>query len=458
MRVQTGLAIEIFQDIRAVKWGDRWKQEILESLDEVYFLVPVITPGYFSSDVCREEYEAFKQRQTKIRPPGRGVILPIYYVETDELSDPAWRNGNPWAMDIGSLQLADWRSLRLEPWESGAPNRAIEAMARQFKEQLKAMNVLRPGAGKGLRHAAESRESSEARAISVPEASPNAETQTSMAAAPRQRHRELVVDASGNGQFTTIREALRAAETDDVILVRPGTYHEGILLDKSLTLAGEGPRERIIVEASGASALTCAAPSGRVANLVLRQAGGVKRPCVEISVGRILLEQCDISSRSYSCVAVHGSADPIVRCNRIHDGAGAGILVYGDARGTFDENDVFAMTYAGIEVQDRADPTARHNRVHGGRASGIFVHQGGRGTFDDNDVYGNIHAGIAVKTGADPILRRNRISENGYHGVWVYEGGRGTFVENDLDRNKRGAWNIASDCAPHVKREGNVDR
>lgn len=37
----------------------------------------------------------------------------------------------------------------------------------------------------------------------------------------------------------------------------------------------------------------------------------------------------------------------------------------------------------------RADPTVRRNRIHDGKQAGIFVYENGRGTFEDNDVFAN---------------------------------------------------------------------
>ncbi|MBK6929957.1 MAG: hypothetical protein IPH12_03510 [Saprospirales bacterium] len=55
-------------------------------------------------------------------------------------------------------------------------------------------------------------------------------------------------------------------------------------------------------------------------------------------------------------------------------------------------------------------------------------------------------------------MRNNQIFENAYQGVWVYENGRGTFENNTLRANKRGAWDIAADCLPNVKRSGNIEK
>jgi parallel beta-helix repeat protein len=56
------------------------------------------------------------------------------------------------------------------------------------------------------------------------------------------------VAADGSGDYQTINEALAAAEEGETILVAPGTYTEHLFIDKDVTLAGDGPREEIVVE------------------------------------------------------------------------------------------------------------------------------------------------------------------------------------------------------------------
>ena len=148
---------------------------------------------------------------------------------------------------------------------------------------------------------------------------------------------------------------------------------------------------------------------GRVANVTLRQLGGAFFG-VDIAQGRLDLEDCDITSRGLSCVAIHGGADPRLRRNRIHDGKQAGVFVYEEGRGTLEDNEIFANAF-----------------------------------------------GVEIMTGGDPILRRNRINENGYQAIRVYEGGRGTFDDNDLRNNKEGAWDIAKDCQANVTRRNNLE-
>ena len=69
----------IFQDREDIRWGQQWRSRIEDSLNDVTFLIPIITPGFFRSKECRDEIDLFLQRERKL---GRSdLILPIYYID-----------------------------------------------------------------------------------------------------------------------------------------------------------------------------------------------------------------------------------------------------------------------------------------------------------------------------------------------------------------------------------------
>ena len=57
----------------------------------------------------------------------------------------------------------------------------------------------------------------------------------------------LSVAADGSADHSTIGDALEAAAEGDTILVAPGTYQEALLIDKDVTIRGDGPREEIVI-------------------------------------------------------------------------------------------------------------------------------------------------------------------------------------------------------------------
>ena len=54
VQVQAGIEFPIFQDRKDIHWGQNWRARIEGSLDEVTFLIPVITPSFFNSKHCRD--------------------------------------------------------------------------------------------------------------------------------------------------------------------------------------------------------------------------------------------------------------------------------------------------------------------------------------------------------------------------------------------------------------------
>jgi F-box protein 11 len=319
-------------------------------------------------------------------------------------------------------------------------------------------------------------------------------------APPGQKTR--VVDPGGSGDHRTIGEAIAAADEGDRIVVRPGTYQEGLVLDRPLEVVGEGDPSAIVVEAKRTSAIRLTAATARVANLRLVATGPSDWATVEIQRGRPEVTGCQLTGETVAVVAIRGGADPLLSHNRIGDGTGDGVLVSDGGRGTLEDNEVTANAGVGVRVTTGGDPTLRRNRIHGGRSNGVYVdgarglledndifdnseaevaittngtphlrrnrihdgigdgvsvwHHGG-GVLEDNEVYANAGAGVVIRSGAAPTLRRNRVNRNAGVAVRVQNAAGGTLEENDLSANAGGAWDVAPDCEANLKRAGNTE-
>ncbi|HUV04405.1 MAG TPA: right-handed parallel beta-helix repeat-containing protein [Armatimonadota bacterium] len=459
---QTGEKFEIFQDRKDIKWGEQGRRRIGESLDASTFFIPIITPNFFKSEECRKELEGFLKREKKL---GRSaLILPVYYQDTPLLNDQVQRKTDKLAEEIAKRQWADWRELRFEPLTSLQVGKAFDELAAQICEGLKRQAAEAPTgkpAAARKRPRAAGRRPSLPRAMQADRLRP-AESAAELAESPRGPSAKTepwtrVVDALHHGDYTTITAAIEAAQPGDRILVRPGRYEEGLVIEKPLEIIGDGDRDDITVWAVGKDALLFQTTMGRVSNLTLRQVGEGDWYGVDIAQGRLELEDCDISSESLACVAIHGGADPRLRRNRVHDGKRSGVFVYENGQGTLEDNDIFGNASAGVGIKTGGNPILRRNRIYHGRGGGVSVYENGRGTLEDNDIFGNAHDGIAISKGGDPTLRRNRVNGNGFRAVCVYDGGGGDFEDNDLRDSAGGAWEISDDSMPNVKRAGNIE-
>ena len=139
VRMQTGRPFAIFQDKRDVLWGQQWRERLESELFNVTFLIPIITPSYFRSAACREEFEKFAVREKQL---GKNtLILPIYYLESDEINDVASENPDGIAVTLSQRNWADWRTMRFTPIEAPEVERSIARMAQTIKTSMKSLEA-----------------------------------------------------------------------------------------------------------------------------------------------------------------------------------------------------------------------------------------------------------------------------------------------------------------------------
>ena len=443
VRAQTGREFVIFQDRADIAWGQNWRQRIDEALDVVTLLLVLITPGLFGSAACRAEVSRFLEREREL---GRSdLILPVYYISAVEIDDLAAREADEVAGVLAARQLADWRELRFEPFTSPLVRKSVAQLASRMRDAFWQPGPVpeRPREGTGR--------PAGAMAPAMPGEPARAGGEGRVTA--RTEPPVHVVDAMHRGDFPTVGAAISAARPGDRILVRPGLYEEGLMVDKPLEILGDGPVDDIVIRARDSNALLFRASMGRVANLTLRQASGQGDWFgVNITQGRLDLEGCDISSQSLACVAIRNGADPRLRRNQIHDGKDCGVYVFDGGLGTLEDNDIAGNTLAGVAIATGGNPTLRRNQIHDGKDCGVYVLDGGVGTLEDNDIAANAGPGVVIATGGNPTLRRNQIHDGKDCGVHVCDNGVGMLEDNDIAGNARPGVAIATGGNPTLRR------
>ncbi len=437
VRAQTGEEFTIFQDRNDIAWGQNWQQRIDETLDAVTLLLVIVTPSLFRSPACRAEVGRFVERERNL---GRSdLILPVYYIGAREMDDPVVREADEMARVLASRQYADWRELRFEPFTSPVVRRAIAQLASRMRDTFWQPPI------------APARPASRGQATGSPAGSAEPAGDAGLVTAKTEPPVH-VVDADERGDFATVGAAIKAAESGDRILVRPGLYEEGLVVDKPLEILGNGPAADIEIRARGASALLFQASLGRVANLTLRQAGGEGTWYgVDITQGRLDLEGCEISGQSLACVAIRDGADPRLRRNKIEGGKASGVFVLDGGLGTLEDNDITGNAYSGVEIKTGGNPTVRRNQIHDNEQGGVYVYESGLGMLEDNDITGNALSGVSIKTGGNPTLRHNQIQDNAEDGVFVAESGLGTLEDNDITANAFSGVEIMTSGNPTLR-------
>ena len=61
-RYQFASDLEVFVDSRSLSWGTEWQTALNSAVDATTFIMPAVTPGYISSQACRNELQRFVSR------------------------------------------------------------------------------------------------------------------------------------------------------------------------------------------------------------------------------------------------------------------------------------------------------------------------------------------------------------------------------------------------------------
>ncbi len=256
----------------------------------------------------------------------------------------------------------------------------------------------------------------------------------------------IVVDADGGGHFTTIQAAVDAADDGDEILVQPGTYAEEIVIDKDITLRGEGPVDEVVVGLADDSFVTLIALNGsdaRVENLTLR--GGVNTQGMTIAGGAPIIagvvfddtgvpyesgeigqggsleitggtaQVLDNQFVSGGEISVHADADVVMEGNEFRDGPHLYLEDPGDA--AIVRGNTFSGTYdRAMGLFGESTMTIEGNTIDGAGGDGITVGWTSAGTgrdplIRDNDI-SSTNVGIMVFRDAHPVVTDNRLHGN----------------------------------------------
>ena len=424
--MRTGQDLPIYHDRTSPLWSRNWRERVEDSDDPRTFLIAVITPRYFQDKDCRADLEAFIQREGRLKR--QDLILPIYYVRCPLLDDDAQLARDSLARAIITHQHTDWRELRFEPTDSPELGRALESLAAQISDSLERsrvtprspLDVVTRVTGINMPRrlpllGGPKDPEPEEQLGTMPDelldaAEPEADEPAS--AAPATSAPTRVVDPMGRQDHVTINEAIESANPGDRILVRPGIYEEELVLDKPLEIVGDGGQAEVVVQSKKGNAVLFKAIVGRVSNLTLRQLDGDDKFCVKIVSGKLILDACDISSQSLSCVGISQGADPELTGNKIHGSNESGVIIYDNGRGTLENNEIFGNGLSGVEIKSGAAPILRANRIFENKESGIYIYQEGRGTLEENEIILNDRSGIRVSNSGSPTLRNNRTSNN----------------------------------------------
>jgi parallel beta-helix repeat protein len=256
----------------------------------------------------------------------------------------------------------------------------------------------------------------------------------------------IIVDQSGEGDFSTIGEAIEAAVDGDVILVKAGTYAESITVDKDIALRGED-RDRVILELIDAVLITVAESNGEITDLTLRGDTSTQGMIVQGGAPTVTNVVFDGTGRPWNgefcledepcggSLMLDGAAARVMGNQFL---AGGEVSLNSGGTAIIEDNVLEGGPHIYLESIG-PEVIVRGNRISGTLDRGIGLSSPGNVLIEGNHVSPAEGVGIRVgrNTGAEgyePTIRGNTI-EGADYGIEVTENGAPVIDTNTLSGN-----------------------
>ncbi|WP_433179224.1 AAA family ATPase [Actinoallomurus sp. CA-150999] len=228
--------------------------------------------------------------------------------------------------------------------------------------------------------------------------------------------------------FPTIADAARASgppgEQLRHIVVEPGNYRSDALRywgNAVITAAG-GPGT-VTVNCNGNYTLRV---EGHVTlrGLTLHN-WNVDGNVLEAVGGTLIVEQCELVSKSSRAISVWDGAELFVRHSRVHGGG----IVYSDSAGLVEHTEVFDADLCGIAIRNASRVTVRDCRVQRAGEHGIWVAEGSTPLIERCEVEGSKSASILAQGHAKATVRDSRLRASGQCSLVVRDNASATAEE-----------------------------
>jgi parallel beta-helix repeat protein len=220
------------------------------------------------------------------------------------------------------------------------------------------------------------------------------------------------VNGSGGADFTVIQEAINNASVGDTIIVHSGVYYEKVVVNKSVTLKGNG---QPVVDAGGeGDAIRLTADGITLVGFNATNSG---------------------SSWSGFGITVTSNNNTITGNNVSSDNTGIRLYISSNNNNITGNN--VSSDYAGIYLYGSSNNTITGNSVSNNNLYGIRLYFSSNNTITGNNVSNN-DGGIGLSSSSNNIITGNNVSNNDA-GISLYDSSNNnTITGNNVSNNNRG--------------------
>ncbi|MCL1893134.1 MAG: protein kinase [Holophagaceae bacterium] len=291
----------------------------------------------------------------------------------------------------------------------------------------------------------------------------------------------VVVGRGGQATCLSLRVALRQAASGAQIRVQPGVYKESIVLEKDVTIIGDGDPSQVVIESNGPPAvrlksgrpilkgLTLRATEEQIDSLVdVIEGNMTMKECLLVTLGNcaanvefgseLTMQDCVItghgrelmsilgkahlhgghfSGATKSAIYIHKNGEGKLQYVQMGPGDGVGILLEDQARAILENVAIRDFDDGSIELNSSSVLNAKESQFLSSKFAGVIQKDGSKSNMENCQFNEHEAAGIHVTKDAEAILKDCKIEDNVGHGISLVDGGKVTLDSCEISGSQQ---------------------
>lgn len=272
----------------------------------------------------------------------------------------------------------------------------------------------------------------------------------------------ITVCQSGNFDYKTLTEAVRASISGTQILLMPGIYEEKLILNKELEIIGNGSSKEIVIINTNDSCIEITGNYIQIKGITIKSTidNNYKSNCFSLSItnGNLFIENCNLIFESSSdknlknsgALLINGNkTNAVIRNCKIYDSKKVGIKILDNLNSIIEECEIYNNEGTGINISNSIT-TIRNSKIFN-QVTAIDLDSNSKVNIEECNLFGN-KIGIFVKSSqlkllASKIYENNKSLEFYEHskaqveksffysnleGITIEEGSELVFFESDM--------------------------
>jgi len=252
----------------------------------------------------------------------------------------------------------------------------------------------------------------------------------------------IIVDISGNGDYTRIQEGIDNVDAGGTVYVEEGTYFENVVIEKPLKLIGAS-NKKTIIDGKGKKEVKLLINYTNyvdISGFHISHGGTISAGTgLAVYGGSHCRIENNIITNCKSGIAICDSVNTIVSNNICSDNSEEGIYVTDGALYDIDNNSIINNTcnsnrWAGIFIEASDWINVENNTCESNRHNGIFVAVSSNNTINNNTCSSS-ELGIGLAYSHINVVSNNNCKSNFFGGITLQDSDKCTLSHNICNLN-----------------------